>query len=237
MSTGTCFDVFLFPRSAWRRRVRTRMLLQRRGLDPALRSALHARRYLKRFLKRDGSEKDVLQRAFGVDILNTHDLGASGFRQEGRLYSSPGHFMDTPYHLALTYTVDSGKQHAIALIGFRPGVVIADTVYVNQIQAMLLADLGRSWAPEWQRAAQAAETLLSNVRWEQMLITLLEDWARVSGFRRVGILQAKYSMWYRQCTKRDERLYLRHDVTARRMKYKQPNGTNGRYWIKALPPV
>lgn len=96
---------------------------------------------------------------------------------------------------------------AIACIGFEQ---VGKTIKVVQIQ-------GVSGKKRW----------LSKIRWEKMLLSILIDWAKANRYKRVEVIRAEESVWYprewqknRYSNRLRKSMFLRYDVTARRMGFK-----------------
>ena len=51
-------------------------------------------------------------------------------------------------------------------------------------------------------------------KWERMLLTILTDWAKKSGFSQIRVIEAKDQNWYR--IHRAKQMFMHYDVTARR---------------------
>ncbi len=61
----------------------------------------------------------------------------------------------------------------------------------------------------------------SSLRWEKMLLQIVIDWAKQNGLKKVSVIRSVDSGWYRKAdTARCERMYMKYDVTARRMGFK-----------------
>jgi len=62
---------------------------------------------------------------------------------------------------------------------------------------------------------------LSPLRWEKMLLQIVIDWAKQNKLKKVRVIRSEDSGWYRESNKeRCERMYMKYDVTARRMGFK-----------------
>lgn len=70
------------------------------------------------------------------------------------------------------------------------------------------------------------EDQLAPLRWEKMLVTIIEDWAREAGFEACLGLPAEKNPHF-PC---NPRAHMRYDVTFNRMGYKMQEG----YWKKDL---
>lgn len=115
---------------------------------------------------------------------------------------SPGPYRDASYTLALYQDKQTGKNppeesNYLACIGFN---IEAGQIIVRQIQGN-----------PGKRAS------LQLFKWERMLLAILTDWARQSGFDQIRVIQAKNSNWYLEyATERNKRMFMHYDVTARR---------------------
>lgn len=62
---------------------------------------------------------------------------------------------------------------------------------------------------------------LSPLRWEKMLLQIVMDWAKQNGFKKVSVIRSVDSDWHRKSAEeRCKRMYMKYDVTARRMGFK-----------------
>jgi hypothetical protein len=117
--------------------------------------------------------------------------------------SLPGPFRDTSYTLAL-YKYDESlvewqKYEHLACIGFDTDV-LGNNMVVKQIQG----NPGKG-------------KLLRLLKWERMLMAILTDWARISGFGQIKIIQAKDNYWYPNRSSDIKKImFMHYDVTARR---------------------
>ena len=113
-------------------------------------------------------------------------------------------YYDAPHNLVLTHQDESGKLRAIASIGFEVDLVRL-AVVILQIQGV-----------------KGAAKFLKPLRWEKMLIAIATDTSRQFGAKRVEIIQAEQSRWYRRSPideeerSRNALMHLHYDVTARR---------------------
>lgn len=106
-------------------------------------------------------------------------------------------YTDTPYNFALL----KGEQ-PICGIAFEAGKAAASaSILVKQIQGV--KDMRIELRP---------------FRWEKMLLQILMDWAKQNGFERIEVVRAKSTEWWTKYkSERNKRLYMKYDVTARRM--------------------
>lgn len=115
---------------------------------------------------------------------------------------SPGPYRDASYTLALYQGEQTDKNppeklNYLSCIGFN---VEAGQIVVRQIQ-------GNPGKGE----------ILRLFKWERMLLAILTDWARQSGFSQIKVIQAKDSGWYREyAEERIKRMFMHYDVTAKR---------------------
>ena len=78
------------------------------------------------------------------------------------------------------------------------------TVYIKQIQSKLGPGLA-----------------LSFFKWERLLVGVVTDWARKSGFREVHVQPAvKNKYWSETDEERNARFRIRYDVTAKRLGFR-----------------
>lgn len=101
-------------------------------------------------------------------------------------------FFDAAYSFVL---IKSGK--AICSIGFN---IDRDNniIIVKQIQGV-----------------KGMQKELSPFRWEKMLLQILIDWAKQYSFKRIDVIRSVDSEWQNEANAQD--LYIKYDVTARRM--------------------
>ena len=171
-----------------------------------------SRRYraLKPFIKSSWYETDLNQylASFIKSSLNINDkkslqqnfcLRMSSDRHRDPL-RIPEPYRDTRYTLALykydELLVEERKYEYLACIGFDTDV-LKDYIVVRQIQG----NPGKG------------ETLRL-FKWERILLTILTDWAKKSGFNQIRVIEAKDQNWYR--IHRAKQMFMHYDVTARR---------------------
>ncbi len=150
--------------------------------------------YFKRFSKKDFKNKIK---------IGTHKIHQ--FYKEdgaGRLYSTiySTIYTDAAYNFALV----RGKE-PICGIAFEAGETTAPaSIFVKQIQGV-----------------PGKQGELRPFRWEKMLLQILINWAKQNGFERIDVVRAKNSGWWSsfRCD-RNKRLYMKYDVTAKRMGFK-----------------
>jgi len=120
----------------------------------------------------------------------------------GRLFSTiySTIFTDAAYNFALV----KGKE-PICGIAFEAGeTAVPASIFIKQIQGV------RNMQKE-----------LRPFRWEKMLLQILIDWAKQNGFERIDVVRARNSEWWnRYRCDRNKRLYMKYDVTAKRMGFK-----------------
>lgn len=93
-------------------------------------------------------------------------------------------------------------KNPIANIGFN--IEADNSILVKQIQGV-----------------RGRQDELGFLRWEKMLLQIVMDWARRNKFKKISVIRSIDSKWHRDYDKeRRERMYLKYDVTARRMGFK-----------------
>ena len=150
--------------------------------------------YFKRFSKKGFKSKIK---------IGTHKIHQ--FYKEngsGRLYSTiySTIYTDAAYNFVLV----RGKE-PICGIAFEAGETAAPaSIFVKQIQGV-----------------PGKQEELRSFRWEKILLQILIDWAKQNGFERIDVVRAKNSGWWSsfRCD-RNKRLYMKYDVTAKRMGFK-----------------
>lgn len=131
-------------------------------------------------------------RTYGVDFL----IGTRhGYCQKYRKI-----YWDAPCGIVLLHIKD-GKTREIACVGFK---LNANSVRIVQLQGV-------------REEAEA----LRGIRWEQMLIQLVVEYAKHFNFKKVCIVSAKQNQYYEGYGNKNNiehhaRLIMRYDVTARR---------------------
>ena len=150
--------------------------------------------YFKRFSKKGFKSKIKV----GEYKIHQFYKESGAGRLHGTIYSPI--YVDAAYNFALV----KGKK-SICGIAFRAGGTSAYArIFVRQIQGV----------PGKQKD-------LRPFRWEKMLLQILIDWAKQNGFERIDIVRAKNTGWWtRHKSERNERLYMKYDVTAKRMGFK-----------------
>jgi len=86
-----------------------------------------------------------------------------------------------------------------------------------------------------RRPQEKAHRMLRTIRWERVLIALVEEWAQCHGCHATAIIRATQSEWYdRSIEKIKKLMYLRYDKTAKRAGYRFDH-TLG-FWMKPITP-
>jgi len=146
-------------------------------------------RYLKAFQKPDIKQEFSLK---DFSLYYSYGLGGqNGFY---------GIYTDAKFTFVLTYEKGTkSRSSAIACIGF--DVIDESTILVKQIQGV-----------------SGKLSILQCFRWEKMLLNIVIDWAKNAGFKKVKVIRAESSQWYRP--HRAQNLFMKYDVTARRSGFK-----------------
>lgn len=123
------------------------------------------------------------------------------YKESGRGYG-PGKlhaiFVDAVYSLVLFK-----GTNPVCNIGFNLGEDNS-SILVKQIQGI-----------------QGKHKELSSLRWEKILLQIVVDWARRNNLKKVSVIRSVDSDWHNSSNKeRCERMYIKYDVTARRMGFK-----------------
>lgn len=149
--------------------------------------------YFKRFSKK-GFKSKVRVGKHKIHQFYKEDGSA---RLYGTIYRDI--YVDATYNLALL----KGEK-PICSIGFKARRTTIPTILVKQIQGV--KNRGGELYP---------------FRWEKMLLQILIDWAKQNGFERIDVIRAKHSTWHSKYNEeRNERMYMKYDVTAKRMGFK-----------------
>lgn len=152
--------------------------------------------YFKRFSKK-GLKSKIRVRISRYKIHLFYVKGGVG-RPRSTIYKVI--YTDAPYNFALVK-----RKKPICNIAFTVRKYDESIILVRQIQGV----------PGRQKE-------LRPFRWEKMLLQILIDWAKQNGFKRIDVVRAKDTGWYNkhENTERNKRLYMKYDVTARRMGFK-----------------
>ena len=115
----------------------------------------------------------------------------------------PEPYKDACFTLALykydKLLVEEKQYEYLACIGFDTDV-LRDYIVVKQIQGN-----------------QGKWKLLCLFKWERMLLAILTDWARKSGFSQIRVIQAKEQTFFKPISEeKTKRMLMHYDVTARR---------------------
>jgi len=214
------FDFSFFPPEKRRQRNIARTILEDNETLPKDKTLFFAKTYIERFLKPNADLKSIPLDRLSIDLFN------KGLSSYENLYASRICTIDAPYHFFITYTDTVGKSYTIATIGFRLGKMdCPGCIFIEQIQ-------GRGYEHFFltKEALGIIKQVISSVRWEKMLIQVIEDWAKIYGFKKVAIKKSEYNHWrHSQDTPHNQRLKMLYDVTAKRMKY-ESKGKNKYRW-------
>lgn len=154
------------------------------------RSDIALSKYFKEFSKENQKKEEWLSTC-SIYLYYHENARGYGCGRFSKIY------VDAVYSFVLFKVEDS-----VCNIGFN--VEEDNTILVKQIQGV-----------------RGMQEELSLFRWEKMLLQIVIDWARENGFEKVSVIRAEDSEWYRKEDKeRCNRMYLKYDVTARRMGFK-----------------
>lgn len=135
-----------------------------------------------------------------AELSDVYDL----FVTSGRGYAwNFSIFSDCAYTVILTCK-NSGVYRPLACIGFDVSL-LWNAVTVGQIQG-----LGTPRA-NGKHDKSIARYLLP-LRWEQMLLALLRDYAKQEGFRKIRVIPARKQAYF--CEEREARFIRRYETTA-----------------------
>ena len=220
-------------------RRRALKILKNSKIDPRDRLQINPKPLLDKFTKKELADKSFLKSEyFGLDLIN--DLDANYYYKESdemkKRYKECAYRFDAKFYLVLTCTpasLPTVKPIGICLAGFKFGIGIGGvrkTLFVVQIQ-------GLRCGGEFTYSLVGKEVLkiLGSIRWEKLLITALEQWAKRIGFKKIGIQKAECNYYFlhgRPDDSKNWRLKMHYDVTAQRMGYKAARGSN--YFFKKL---
>jgi hypothetical protein len=150
--------------------------------------------------------------------------------------------VDAPHHLALVVS-DSYEGHIysamIAVIGFE---LRGSSVIVYQIQGGRIKPKEDDKNIEFKKhVGKVRKWILSRLNWEQLLVYVIEEWARLNGFSKVKIQCADDNTWRQetqailniQDSSRNERIDKHYDQIAEISGYRR--GMN--YWNKTMVSV
>jgi len=136
-----------------------------------------------------------------AELSGVYDL----FVTSGRGYAwNFSIFSDCTYTIILTCK-ENDVYRPIACIGFDVSRLWS-TITVGQIQGV-----GTPRA-NGKHDKSIARYLLP-LRWEQMLLTLLRDYAKQEGFRRIRVIPARKQTYF--CEEREARFIRRYETTAK----------------------
>lgn len=148
--------------------------------------------YLERFLKKGFKKKKE---------FNEYDIHLfyGGFR-DGHGYPDYDTIcFDTRYNFVLLH-----DKEPICSIGFNRRIIRRSVIFIKQIQGV-----------------KNKQEELSPFRWEKMLLQIVIDYAKQNKFKRIDVIRSVDSQYYFSFNeKRNQRMYMKYDVTARRMGFK-----------------
>ena len=121
--------------------------------------------------------------------VQTHWQKRKGWRPNDQI------FFDAHYSFIL-WTRKGSEEFAVASIAFDPFGFSG--ICIRQIQGK-----------------QGYGKYLGSIKWERLLIAVVHRWARAQNIRNIHIISARLSDYYNY--ERHGSMYLRYDVTARRM--------------------
>jgi len=98
---------------------------------------------------------------------------------------------------------DKGEHHPLACIGFDVSL-LWNTITVGQIQGL------GTLRTKGKRDKRTTRYLLP-LRWEQMLLSLLRDYAKQEGFRTIRVIPARKQTYF--CEAREVRFLKRYETT------------------------
>lgn len=138
--------------------------------------------------------------------------------------------IDTPYQFILTYKTESGETVGVASVGFSYNQDNKE-VCIDQIQAIRI---------DRSEATKESSKIISGIRWEKMLVNILEDVGHQLNLKTIKILKSPYNEWrYEEENdsewrkEHNDRLKMRYDTTAKRMGFKADQNDE-KYWSKPL---
>ncbi|MBI2065389.1 MAG: hypothetical protein HYT62_05080, partial [Candidatus Yanofskybacteria bacterium] len=174
---------------------------------------------LRKFRKSADKEVD-LSELIPVFLKN----GKSGVDYQYRAFLAHGRdirefYFDAPYRIILECRRNKILDWTwipIACVSFDKGLV--NSICIKQIQGPSYAD------PEDKDMRIAA---LAEIKWERLLVRIVCEWAKANGIRRVELISCKKSSWYRDY--RHQQMFIRYDVTARRMGFQKSKKEEGIY--------
>lgn len=106
----------------------------------------------------------------------------------------------------------SDAEYGFALENCTP---LRSKVPVALVTFKLVEHTNGTWATvEQLQGVKGRQPNLNGIRWERMLLHIVTDWARERGCVAVTCIRGKDSGWAYKV--KDDRLYLRYDVSARR---------------------
>lgn len=125
---------------------------------------------------------------------------------------------DASHYFVLVYELNASRLGA-AVLGFE---LKGSCFRIIQIQGLSCAD-----SPEIM-------TFLASLKWERLLVSFAENWARENGFLSIMIKKSHHNRYHEEyCNERNLRLKMHYDVTARRSGYGK-SLVYRKYWVKEL---
>ena len=118
-------------------------------------------------------------------------------------------YYDASYGFVLAVRMFSVFKIPIAVIGFEADTSDS-TITIKQVQGV-----------------KDAADFLAGIRWEKLLVSVVVDWARLHGAKKVEIIRAEDGPWHRGADlERAARMHLHYDVTAKRCGFRLDEKTN-----------
>ena len=204
-------------------------ILKNKEIDPVNRHGINLKEYLPLFLKKNSKISQDL-----LDSLNL-DLANDKLDELHKRYDGGCAFRyDATFYFILWYTYKKYKT-GICLLGFK---IRGDKLLIVQIQGLRIDyDL---FSDRKEDVKKTIKPIMSSLKWERLLVKVVEDWARKMDFKKIGILQAKHNEYFVNETEaidwqitRNDRLKMHYDVTAERMGYRKK--LRSKYRFKNLP--
>lgn len=139
---------------------------------------------------------DILPKFLKVQMADCPKFWVQIHWQNWKGYPPDIHiYLDAHYSFTL-WTKKGNEEFAVASIAFDPFGF--DGICIRQIQ-------GKYGCGEYLRS----------IKWERLLIAVVHQWARARNIRNIHIISAYLSDYYNE--ERHESMYLRYDITARRV--------------------
>ena len=150
--------------------------------------------YLERFLKKGFKKKKEFNK-YDIHLFYSEsgDEYGYGYPNYGAVY------FDTRYNFVL---LDDGEP--ICSIGFNRRIIRRSVIFIKQIQGV-----------------RNKQEELSPLRWEKMLLQIVIDYAKQNKFKRIDVIRSvNHQDYFSDNKKRSQRMYMKYDITARRMGFK-----------------